>query len=47
MADFEIDETLKALPAKAEVYGTITAGVIVGALVFSIVLPILNMTDLF
>lgn len=46
MADFEIDETLKALPAKAEVYGTLTAGIIVGALVFSIVLPILNMTDL-
>jgi type IV pilus assembly protein PilC len=46
MADFEIEETLKALPAKAEVYGTLTAGLIVGALVFSIVLPILNMTDL-
>lgn len=47
MADFEIEETLRALPAKAEVYGTLTAGVIVGALVFSIILPILNMTDLF
>lgn len=46
MADFEIDETLRALPAKAEVYGTLTAGVIVGALVFSIILPILNMADL-
>jgi len=46
MADFEIEETLRALPAKAEVYGTLTAGVIVGALVFSIVLPILSMTDL-
>lgn len=47
MADFEIDEILRTLPAKAEVYGTLTAGVIVGALVFSIVLPILNMTTLF
>lgn len=47
MADFEIDETLRTLPAKAEVYGTLTAGIIVGALVFSIVLPILNMTTLF
>lgn len=46
MADFEIEETLRALPAKAEVYGTLTAGVIVGALVFSIILPILSMTDL-
>ncbi len=46
MADFEIEEILRALPAKAEVYGTLTAGVIVGALVFSIILPILNMTDL-
>lgn len=47
MADFEIDETLRTLPAKAEVFGTLTAGIIVGALVFSIVLPILNMTNLF
>ncbi len=47
MADFEIEETLRALPAKAEVYGTLAAGVIVGALVFSIVLPILSMSDLF
>lgn len=47
MADFEIDETLRELPAKAEVYGTLFAGIIVGALVFSIVLPILNMTTLF
>ena len=46
MADFEIEETLRAFPAKAEVYGTLTAGVIVGALVFSIILPILSMTDL-
>ena len=47
MADFEIDEILRTLPAKAEIYGTLTAGIIVGALVFSIVLPILNMTNLF
>ena len=42
MADFEVDEILRTLPAKAEIYGTITAGIIVGALVFSIILPILN-----
>ena len=47
MADFEIEETLRELPAKAEVYGTLAAGVIVSALVFSIILPILNMTNLF
>ena len=47
MADFEIEETLRELPAKAEVYGTLLAGLIVGALVFSVVLPILSMTDLF
>lgn len=47
MADFEIEEILRTLPAKAEIYGTLTAGIIVGALVFSIVLPILNMTNLF
>ncbi len=47
MANFEIEETLRELPAKAEVYGTLAAGIIVGALVFSIILPILNMTNLF
>lgn len=47
MADFEIEEILRELPAKAEVYGTLIAGIIVGALVFAIVLPILNMTTLF
>ena len=47
MADFEVEEILRRLPAKAEVYGTLAAGVIVAALVFSIVLPILNMTNLF
>ena len=47
MADFEIDEILRELPARVEVYGTLFAGIIVGALVFSIVLPILNMTSLF
>ena len=47
MADFEIEEILRELPAKAEVYGTVSAGIIVAALVFSIILPILNMSTLF
>ena len=46
MADFEIDESLRELPAKAEVYGTLAAGAIVAALVFSIMLPIFNMSTL-
>ena len=46
-SDFEIEEILRELPAKAEIYGTVTAGIIVAALVFSAVLPILNMTTLF
>ena len=46
MADFEIDETLRELPAKAEVYGTVTAGLIVAMLVFSIMLPIFSMSSL-
>ena len=46
MADFEIDETLRELPAKAEVYGTLAAGLIVAVLVFSIMLPIFNMSSL-
>ena len=46
MADFEIDETLRELPAKAEVYGTLAAGLIVAMLVFSIMLPIFNMSSL-
>lgn len=47
MSSMEINATLRELPAKAEVYGTLVAGIIVGALVFAIVLPILNMTNLF
>ena len=46
MADFEIAETLRELPAKAEVYGTLAAGLIVAALVFSIMLPIFSMSSL-
>ena len=46
MADFEIEETLRELPAKAEVYGTLAAGLIVAILVFSIMLPIFNMSAL-
>ncbi|MBQ7198059.1 MAG: type II secretion system F family protein, partial [Selenomonadaceae bacterium] len=46
MADFEIDETLRGLPAKAELYDTLLAGAIVAALVFSIMLPIFNMSAL-
>ncbi len=46
MADFEIEETLRGLPAKAELYGTLLAGAIVAALVFSIMLPIFNMSAL-
>ena len=42
MADFEIAETLRELPAKAEVYATLAAGIIVAALVFSIMLPIFS-----
>ena len=44
MADFEIEETLRTLPAKAEVFGTLAAGAIVAALVFSIMLPIFDFT---
>lgn len=46
MADFEIEEALRGLPAKAELYGTLFAGAIVAALVFSIMLPIFNMSSL-
>ena len=46
MADFEIDETLRELPAKAEVYGTVAAGLIVAMLVFAIMLPIFSMSSL-
>ena len=46
IADAEIDEILRDLPTKAELYGTILAGLIVAALVFSIMLPILNMSTL-
>ncbi|MBR1646399.1 MAG: type II secretion system F family protein [Selenomonadaceae bacterium] len=46
MADFEVEEILRSLPAKAEIFGTLLAGVIVATLVFAVMLPILDMTNL-
>lgn len=47
MADFEVEEILRTLPAKAEIFGTIIAGLIVATLVFAVMLPILDTTSLF
>ena len=47
MADFEVEEILRTLPAKAEIFGTLLAGLIVATLVFAVMLPILDMTSLF
>ena len=41
MADFE-----GGLPAKAEIFGTLLAGLIVATLVFAVILPILDVTNL-
>ena len=46
MADFEVEEILRTLPAKAEIFGTILAGLIVATLVFAVMLPILDVTNL-
>lgn len=46
MADFEVEEILRGLPAKAEIFGTLLAGLIVAALVFAVILPILDTTNL-
>ena len=46
MADFEVEETLHTLPAKAEIFGTLIAGLIVATLVFAIMLPILDTANL-
>ena len=46
MADFEVEEILRGLPAKAEIFGTLIAGLIVATLVFAVVLPILDVTNL-
>ena len=46
MADFEVEEILRSLPAKAEIFGTILAGLIVATLVFAVMLPILDVTNL-
>ena len=46
MADFEVEEILRSLPAKAEIFGTLIAGLIVAALVFAVILPILDVTNL-
>lgn len=47
MADFEVEEILRTLPAKAEIFGTLLAGLIVAMLVFAVILPILDVTNLF
>ena len=47
MADFEVEEILRTLPAKAEIFGTLIAGLIVATLVFAVMLPILDTTGLF
>lgn len=46
MADFEVEEILHTLPAKAEIFGTLIAGLIVATLVFAVMLPILDTTNL-
>ncbi|MBO4779050.1 MAG: type II secretion system F family protein [Selenomonadaceae bacterium] len=46
MADFEVEEILRTLPAKAEIIGTVLAGLIVATLVFAVMLPILDVTTL-
>lgn len=46
MADFEVEEILRGLPAKAEIFGTLIAGLIVATLVFAVILPIFDMTNL-
>ena len=46
MADFEVEEILRTLPAKAEIFGTLLAGLIVATLVFAVMLPILDVTNL-
>ena len=46
MADFEVEEILRSLPAKAEIFGTLIAGLIVATLVFAVMVPILDVTNL-
>ena len=46
MADFEVEEILRALPAKAEIFGTLLAGLLVATMVFAVMLPILDTTNL-
>jgi len=46
MADFEVEEILRSLPVKAEIFGTLIAGLIVSMLVFAVILPILDTTNL-
>ena len=46
MADFEVEEILRTLPAKAEIFGTLLAGLIVATLVFAVMLPILDVSNL-
>lgn len=40
---FEVEELSNQLPVKAEIAGTLTAGIIVALIVFSVILPVLSM----
>ncbi len=46
LADSEIEEILQTLPAKAEIFGVLIAGLLVMFLVMAVMLPILNVTNL-
>ena len=46
MADFQVEKILSTLPAKAELIGTLLAGLIVATLVFAVMLPIFDMTTI-
>lgn len=46
MADFEVEEILRGLPARAEIFGTLLVGLIVATMVFAVMLPILDVTNL-
>ena len=46
MADFEVEEILRGLPTKAEIFGTLLAGLIVATMVFAVMLPIFDTTNL-
>ena len=44
MSEFEVEELSSQIPVRAEIFGTLFVGIIVALIVFSVILPVLNIS---